>query len=344
MAGTQTFGVSIFRLLVMSLLPLYFAACSSGPPKWKTVKLGPPVIGGVNSTVNVEAHPNDSQTVFAAIQVDLRPAGRFGNLLMESKDGGVSWAERPMGESNRVIDEFKMSSSGKGVTLFGASSRRVFYSLKGDKWSEVTPKNLDKDLLIYKIAIQPRRVNRLVLLGQGGRCLLSENGGTSWELTEKLPGLPECLTVTEDGRIYSVCTTGLYVRGFDSSPWVKLLDLQVNGSGSDVEVHPKTGAIYVSSGDGIAVSDDHGKNWRALPCPRKVKSIELDPNTENTIFIGCYGGYVYMSKDKGRNWVSLSGPLSMWDLELVPVQPVRLIASDRLSRRLSIYQLPAGEK
>jgi photosystem II stability/assembly factor-like uncharacterized protein len=72
-------------------------------------------------------------------------------------------------------------------------------------------------------------------------------------------------------------------------------------------------------GDGVWFSEDFGKSWKkpcyGKPGPGKVRSLELDPEDEDTVYAGTEPIDLFVSRDAARTWERME---AVWDVPWVP--------------------------
>ncbi|MCD4747466.1 MAG: T9SS type A sorting domain-containing protein [Bacteroidales bacterium] len=143
----------------------------------------------------------------------------------------------------------------------------------GNEWTSVGPYGGD----VYDIAVNPQNTD--VVFAGAGFPYISFNGGNSWEIIDELLNLAsggiEVFEASPDGVIYA----GGYTT---------------------------YGKIFRSS--------DGGNTWQQLnfSLNRGVNDIVVDPNDQNTIYLGVSSdpgpssNLVVVSYDAGENWTSLN--------------------------------------
>ncbi len=277
---------------------------------WSAVPFGQP---SETRATSVLVDPADPAILYVGLESvsTPRPDADVG-FLLRSIDSGLNWSplsslgraaitpDDPAGTHARVHVLGKGEQSG---VLYVTSSGGFFSSSDaGDTWQRAElPEGLFTASELRQIAIDPTNNDVLYLPLRSAGILKSEDGGRSWQTSER--GL--------DNMVVGVVAT-----------------------------HPTDPArVYVAAaGSGnIYTSDDYGDSWQKLidsnlghPAARNVQQLIFDPDQPDTIYQALDVARVFRSDDGGANW-SAAWPAfrfsSIYSLVSAPSDPTILYAS-----------------
>lgn len=92
---------------------------------------------------------------------------------------------------------------------------------------------------------------------------------------------------------------------FAQCRWISLTNRLPGNSWLSVSFNPKNPRTIYAGGSSLAVSNDGGSSWRALPKPadaRDVRMIIIPPQDTTTLFIGGFNPGLWKSSDAGLTW------------------------------------------
>lgn len=244
-------------------------------------------------------HPNDSNTVWAAVQGPLWSSGGERGLY-KTTDGGKTWTQ--------VLKP-------------------------ADEWTGVTSLLLDPsnpDKLYAATWSRQRLVATYVGTGPGSGIHTSDDGGETW--TELKTGLPDgnmgkigmAISPMNPEVIYATIETdnrkgGFYRSANKGASWERMSDEVGGGTGPHyyqeifADQH-QFDRVYIAS-NYSKVSDDGGKTWTPISTERKHvddHAMAFHPTDPDFVLIGSDGG-IYMSHDRMATWRYIANlPLSQF--------------------------------
>jgi photosystem II stability/assembly factor-like uncharacterized protein len=228
--------------------------------------------GGAVATVLVQA---DGRTVFAATASD---------GLLESDDAGTTWRSLPTPKK-------AMSVAASGEVLYGAFDRDgVWKSTDGGETWSATGEGIREGVLVRDVAAAPDDPDRVSCIGNrgwDGFFYRSEDGGATWELSNRLkrsesdPTLPEEFSWIPDNMCGLSRPANLALNPRDPDEMLIAANWRVVYSddggrtweqrdrGADItcahDIRFHDGRTYVTAMDeGLLMSPDNGQTWQQL--------------------------------------------------------------------------------
>jgi photosystem II stability/assembly factor-like uncharacterized protein len=322
----------------------WYVAVGSGGV-WKTDNSGitwKPIFDSqaVYSTGDVTIDPSNSNIIW--VGTGENNGGRhlsFGDGVYRSLDGGQTWKNMGLSESEHISDIIIHPNdsntvwvSSQGPLWSKGGQRGLFKTSDGGKtWDNVL--NIDEWTGVTSLVIDPRNPDRLyaatwqrqrtvptyVGTGPGSAIHTTEDGGKTWrKLTQ---GLPE----TDMGKIGLAISAinpdvvyagielnqrkgGLYRSADRGASWVKMSDAVGGGTGphyyQEIFTDPhRFDRVYMTSND-TKYSNDGGKTWTLLNPKNKHgddHAIAFHPTDPDFILVGSDGG-IYESWDEMQKW------------------------------------------
>ncbi|MDM7859397.1 glycosyl hydrolase [Alteromonas sp. ASW11-36] len=323
----------------------WYTAVGSGGV-WKTVNAGTtwtPIFDSqsVYSTGDVTIDPSNSNIIW--VGTGENNGGRhisFGDGVYKSLDGGQTWKNMGLKESERISDiiihpensdivwvsvQGPLWTSGGERGLYKTTDGGETWTLvlePADEWTGVTsllidPRNPDK--LYAATWSRQRLIASYVGTGPGAGIHTSDDGGETW--TELKTGLPTgnmgkigmAISPMQPDVIYATIETdnrggGFYRSENRGASWVKMSDEVGGGTGPHyyqeifVDAH-QFDRVYIAS-NYSKVSDDGGKTWTPISTERKHvddHAMAFHPTDPDFVLIGSDGG-IYMSHDRMATW------------------------------------------
>ncbi len=321
----------------------YVAAGSGGV--WKTTNSGvtwDPIFDEQPSYSigNVTVDPSNPHTVWVGTGEDVggRHVG-FGDGIYRSDDGGISWTNKGLRESQHISTILVHPQDSQTVwvavqgPLWASGGERGLYltndggntwerTLGDDKWTGVTDIVIDpRDPKILYAATWQRHRTVAAYMGGGPKSGIhrSADGGRTWtRLTKGLPtenmgkiGLS--ISPQNPDVIYAAVELnrrkGAVYRSKDrGSSWSRGADAVGGGTGphyyQEIFASPHSFDRLYLVGPTVQKSEDGGKTFAPMDHPNQhgdMHSIVFNPKDPQYIMMGTDGG-VYESFDLGASW------------------------------------------
>ncbi len=322
----------------------WYVAVGSGGV-WKTINAGTtwePVFDDESSYSigAVALDPNNRHTVWVGTgeNVGGRHVG-FGDGIYRSKDGGGTWENLGLKESNHISkiivhpeDSNTVFVAAQGPLWSSGGDRGLFKTTDGGKtWNNVLSKGewtgvtdivydpRDPDRLYAATWQRHRTVAAYIGGGPETGVHVSEDGGETWE--ELKTGLPEgqkgkvglAISPINPDILYAAIELdrrkgGVWRSTDRGASWEKMSDAVGAGTGphyyTEIFASPhKFDRVYLVSNTS-QVSEDGGKTWRPINNEKKHvddHAIAFRPDDPDYILVGSDGG-LYESYDNEKSW------------------------------------------
>ncbi|NVK56763.1 MAG: glycosyl hydrolase [Alteromonadaceae bacterium] len=324
---------------------IWYTAVGSGGV-WKTDNAGTtwqPIFDkqAVYSTGDVTIDPSNSNIIW--VGTGENNGGRhisFGDGIYKSLDGGTTWQNMSLAESEHISDIIVHPTDSnivwaavQGPLWTSGGERGVYKTTDGgkkwsrvlipeDEWTGVTSLLIDPtnpDRLYAATWARQRTIAAYVGTGPGAGIFTSEDGGETW--TELKTGLPEgnmgkigmAISPKQPEVLYATIETDNRAGGFYRSAnhgvsWEQMSDEIGAGTGphyyQEIFADPhQFDRVYIAS-NYSKVSDDGGKTWTPINTDRKHvddHAFAFHPTDPDFVLIGSDGG-IYMSHDRMANW------------------------------------------
>ena len=319
----------------------YVTAASGGV--WKTVNAGTtwkPIFDqqGSYSIGCITVDPNDPLTVWVGTgENNSQRSVSYGDGVYKSIDGGKSWENMGLGESEhigRIVvdprDSKTVFVAAQGPLWRAGGDRGVYKTIDGGKtWKRVL--EVDENTGANEVWIDPgnpdvlyastyqrrRRTWTLINGGPGSGIHKSTDKGETWtELTKGLPtedmgkiGL--AVSPVDPDVVYAIVESlgdksGTYRSVDGGANWEKRSDYQSGSPQYYNELIPDPHDIdrVYSNDTWLHVTEDAGKSFEKVP--EKAKHVDnhalwIDPGHPAHLLAGCDGG-VYETWDRGATW------------------------------------------
>ena len=224
-------------------------------------------------------------------------------LLYVSTDGGNTWTDKQgvgAGELDlsdplyTTMDVLALYCDGD-VVLVSAEDGCIYYSLDGG-----TTWQIPADCAQMAVAFSSYYTT---IWAAGAGLWKSTDDGATWELV--LAGTFLDVFFTTEGVGVAITATGTYLSTDGGSTWATLA---VSGLAAQTSVWVIGNRIWVSGGDGMAYTDDHGETW---------VTISTDA-WNDMLWLNCYMGYRLAGSGTtlGPLQYTLDGGNSWWDLDI----------------------------
>src|SRR5262245_48218187 len=214
---------------------------------------------------DIAVDPNDTQTIFAAID---------GGGVNRTTDGGATW-QIGIGDTQALAGRSIRFRPGNSEELFlGTSSLAVFRSTDSGQTFVQSSEGIS-ELDLFSIDANPLNADELAVAFQGqnnGGMFSSLDGGGAWHLESAPPTRYSAVRFAPDGRLYgisagpsSVAPEGLYRRE-DNGTWTPLGPDQGPLFESDLDTmrfsHNNPNLILLGGAD-FGVAGFEGTIWRS---------------------------------------------------------------------------------
>ncbi len=323
----------------------WYVAVGSGGV-WKTTNAGTtwnPIFDkqAVYSTGDVTIDPNNSNIIW--VGTGENNGGRhisFGDGIYKSLDGGKTWKNMGLQDSERISDIIVHPTNSdivwaavQGPLWTSGGERGLYKTTDGgeswqqvlkpaDEWTGVTSLLIDSrnpEKLYAATWSRQRTVAAYVGTGPGAGIHTSDDGGNTWrELKTGLPAgnmgkIGMAISPINPDVLYATIETDNRKGGFYRSEnrgesWQKVSDEVGGGTGPHyyqeifADQH-QFDRVYIAS-NYSKVSNDGGKTWTPISTKRKHvddHAFAFHPSDPDFVLIGSDGG-IYMSHDRMEHW------------------------------------------
>ncbi len=322
---------------------IYVGSASGGV--WKSVSGGAefrPVFDDHTLSIGALAvDQNNPDIVWVGTgEANVRNSVSVGDGIYKSTDGGVSWKNTGLKNTERIADIIVHPSNSDVVYvaalghLWNANEERGVYKTTdgGKTWNRVL--YIDENTGAADLSIDPRNPDVLYVAmwgfrrwpyffdsGFGGKSGLykTTDGGQTWNTihnglpgetlgrmaVEVAPSNGDVIYLTVECK--SKDKKGLYLSTDAGASWEKVN----NEFGTTVRpfyfstmvADPKNDSIVYKTGLNLIISENRGKGFRSMPgsVHSDVHAVWINPNNTKHVLIGTDGG-VYESFDRGRSF------------------------------------------
>jgi len=320
---------------------VYYIATASGGV-WKTENAGTtyqPIFDGQGSySIGcITLDPNNPNVVWVGTgENNNQRSVAYGDGVYKSKDGGRSWENMGLKESEHIGKILIDPRDSRTVyvaaigPLWSAGGDRGLYKTTdgGENWELILeidehtgvtdvvmdPRNPD---VLYAAAHQRRRhVFTYVGGGPGSGIYKTIDGGENWSEANK--GLPSgdigriglAISPANPEYIYAMVEaagdgSGFYRSTNRGASWKKRDDYYTRGNYySEIVAHPTEPEMVFAMDTYMHYTDDGGASFQRIGEPNKHVDnhcMWIDPDAPNYYLVGCDGG-IYESFDAGESW------------------------------------------
>lgn len=195
------------------------------------------------------------------------------------------------------------------------------------------------DLKVRAVAICPDTMSSEYRMYAGTRTGVYWRDNPASDQWKKMPttGLQDsniiCLSSTNDMEIiYAATLNGVYLWSKADSTWKEMNTGLTNTDIRFIKVDKDSeNIVYTGTPDGLFKSVNGGSTWVSI-LDKSVLSMDIQPDSISTLYVGTNGEGVYKSTDGGSNWDQKNNGLTDWGPEnLVYVVPsISIISGDTL--------------
>lgn len=283
-----------------------------GGQSWRQAELE----DGLAAIMALAASPN-----FASDRTAL--AATLENGLLRTNDGGRTWVNASFGLESLEVSALSWASAS---TLLAATSDGIYRSRDaGRAWRRIYIDESDAGMAVAALTTLPNGTILAAL--ESGGLLLSHDNGKHWQTSH--PGLAVsalALSVTSTGALLLGTVSGLW-RSDDAGASWQMVHEQA------VQICAQHAAqIYAGHIEGVSVSSDDGRTWRALPCPPLHDLRVLLAAPDHLLLAGIYTGIVDATPTRG--WLPLRDiiPVELTACKLLSDETLLLSSSTGLIR------------
>ena len=319
----------------------FVAVCSGGV--WKTTNAGTtyePVFDGQASySIGcVEMDPNNPHVVWVGTgENNSQRSVSFGDGVYRSRDGGASWENLGLKESEHIgmivihprhCDTVYVAA--QGPLSRSGGDRGLYKTTDGGKtWSRILHVNDDTGInevhmdprdpnVLYASACQRRRhVWTLINGGPHSAIYKSTDGGRNWrKLSRGIPSVDKGrigldISPANPDVVYAIVEAADGQGGFFRSDdrgetWSKRSSHMTTSPQyyNEIVCDPRNVDRVYSLDTVMHVTEDGGRSFQ--PTPRRNRHVDdhalwIDPDHTDHLLVGCDGG-IYESFDRGGNW------------------------------------------
>jgi photosystem II stability/assembly factor-like uncharacterized protein len=240
----------------------------------------------------------DPQTIYVGVVNDKVYGGVF-----VSSDAGKSWTQQSGGLDG--LDVFSLAQSPDGVLLAG-TGHGIF------RWANGLWKPDDKVVM--------KEEKTVTVVKHGKRVkdtkTIEKEGGNIEGRVYSLDLAP--------GRWFAATSKGIYESDNQGATWLGGAVLEK----TDYQAIKSAGAqVLATRREGLALSQDGGQTWQALPLPSPLSSantIAVAP--DGSLWLGGREG-VFYSQDKGANWAQI---------KTLPISNINNLSYDAELKRIMV--------
>jgi len=301
-----------------------FAAASNGVYKsadggasWK------PASFGADASARLLADPLHAGVVYSV-------SFSGTNRIKKTSDGGATWHGLDLGNNN-FASTFDIDPKNPSI-IYAAGGRLLRSADAGASWSPVSVPGS-----CSQIAIDPVTTSTIYctgydqVTGQPFGILKSSDSGANWGAANsglsslqvgQLHVTPEAIFVTAGNTLQ---------RSSDAAASWTTLSIGFANTLAYAPSMPKR--IYISQGNGIAVSNDAGATFGAsvlISNTDSVQTLAVDPTNPNVVYAGGFNHGVYVSSNGGVSWSAAATGIDaprIASVALVPGVPGAVLAS-----------------
>jgi hypothetical protein len=282
---------------------------------------------GLENVSCIAIHPNDPNIVYV---------GTYNSGILKTTNGGGTWSLINTGINYYDPDYSGVESLAIDPdfpeTVYAATYGGLYKSTNGGGgWNAINSGIVNTYASFGQIYLVKKSSGKVLFVPSSDGLYESDTEGYSWYkkadiVLGSVTADPSTI-MTSTLTLYAATTGNFYVSTDSGASWTAApagSGLPVNGYLHTVLVNPLTPAtLYLASSfqpGGVFKSTNSGQNWS--PANRGILntyaySLAIDPQNENNIYAGMYGGGgVGKSTDGGRTWSIIGSGLPNYYLEM----------------------------
>ena len=223
--------------------------------------------------------------------------GTFGVWKKSTSD--QIWHQ--IGLGGRSIDKLWADKESQRVYAFDNAGILHYSFDEGNTW-------VDDKNEFFSLAIDPSNFNNIVAVSNSYEVLVSNDGGLTWEITEKLSTTAQyakpivAASMSNPGFFYLSSELYLYVSKDAGMTWQQSTLPEYGYLGASYN-H----TLYFIGNQSLQRSDDDGLSWNSVKYKYAVssggKTIQI---SENTYLAGSAKDGIFVSQDSGETWQQTS--------------------------------------
>ncbi len=244
--------------------------------------------------------------------------------LLQSTDGGVTWAEfgnapaaffTLAGDPSSASTLYAGDSTGSGI--WKSTDGGSHWSTRNQGLPVISGAPSGQQApLILAIAVDPQNPSTIYAGSYGNGLFVSADAAASWSASNG--GLRSAyvnalrLGAGPAPALYAGTLGGGVAQSADGArTWVPRNDGLNLGLVYEVVPDPSApGSLFAAAFDGVSRSVDGGASWQAANAGLPVDPVDAllrTPNGSGTLFAATLGGGLFKSADAGASWSALSG-------------------------------------
>jgi len=293
---------------------------------WLGLGLVSPVLAGLNEWTRVEDgigasvsrltfHPGRPDTLFAGA----------ANGFYRSEDAGNTWQPSGVQLVDRSVLSMAVDPSRATRLYAGVNNGLLISDDGGRQWRSVA--GISSGVLSVGVGSEGR-----VYVGTFGQGVyLSEDAGETWQLVGGDTNFEIVFTLAvhpfQSETVYAGTSVGLFVSYDGGASWESVADLagqSIHSIALSDQVETSAFAAVGTYGAGVFISEDGGANWRTANeglSDLNVRSVTLDPNRADLLYVATATGGFFRSKDAGRGWTPINTGLADLSARWIGVLP-----------------------
>jgi uncharacterized protein (TIGR03437 family) len=250
------------------------------------------------------------------LQIDPRNPDRafldnYGGGVFLTEDGGATWKVSSQGYTGAQMFDVKADPSDP-LRIYAIGQPGIYGSKDGGaSWDGYNNSVTSNDPLI-SVAIDPSNPLHVIMTDDCcGRLVSTYDGGHSWTQNYQFPVfLTGTYTVNQNDGFKAIAFA-------PSNPKVVYLGMRRSRFSVD--------SGYIGTSYGVLKSIDGGETVQdandANTAQQDISTLAIDPNSENTVYVGTLFSGVFQTGDGGRSWRAMNQGLTLLDVRALAIDP-----------------------